>query len=634
MSDEPEPARFMVLGPVRVRTPGGPELAVGPPKQRALLAALALAPGAALSMARLVDALWGPDVPASAVSTVRTYAWRVRRLLADAGLGDDVLASAGDGYRLAVAAETVDASRAMARSTSANRALEEGRPAVAKEILAGALALWTGEPLAGVPGPFAERSRDRLSELKILLTEQYFEAELRLGHYQEAVPWLTELTAEHPQREHPYALLMRGLYGMGRQVDALRVYHEARRLLIEAHGVEPGDELAELHERILRGDADVAPPVQRPELTVRPGPVPPDRPDVWTPVPAHLPPDLPDFTGRAAQIRELEAALTAADRTAPAVVAVTGMAGVGKSSLAVHLAHRVRGHYPDGQLYVDLGVPEGGGAPMDGAALLGVLLAGLGVPADRMPGDPVERRGLWRSLLDGRRVLVLLDNAASAAQIRDALPGAPGCAVLVTGRARLDGLPLYAQLVLDVFAPEEALDLLRTGIGGDRVAAERRAAASLVRTCGALPLAIRVIVARLAARPRWTLKAMAERLADERRRMAELRTGSLAVEAAFELGHRRLTDRQARDFVLLAAVADADFSLPEAAAVLGTGPADAERRLDDLIDAAVLEAPAPGWFRYHELLRSFARTRERNPCEEAAALRRLLRLPPDLACTS
>ncbi|MFB7494377.1 BTAD domain-containing putative transcriptional regulator [Streptomyces sp. NPDC056161] len=625
MTQEQAGVRFTLLGPLRLISQDGTALPAGPPKQQAMLAALALSPGRALSIARLTDALWGTHMPASGVSTIRTYAWRIRQLLARAGAGGGVLVSVGDGYRLAVAPSVVDALHAEELAAAARRHLAAGEPRQARQALADALVMWAGEPLAGVPGPFAERARDGLTELHTAVTEQHFEAELQLGHYQQALPRLTEVIAEHPLRERPYVLLMRALYGMGRQVEALQVFHDARRLLVEAHGVEPGVELTQVHERILRGDSAVAPPPARAEHPVpAASPTVPEQSGPRPPVPAQLPPDLPDFTGRTAQYAQLEAVLTAPDRSSPAIVAITGMSGVGKTSLAVHLAHRVREQYPDGQVHVDLGDPDGKGEPLSGADLLGLLLASLGVPADRTPGSLAERRGLLRSVLDGRRVLILLDNVSQAAQIRDSLPGTPGCAVLITSRTRLDGLPLHAQLALEVFEPQEALDLLQRGIGTQRLAAERSDALALVAACGRLPLAIRIVASRLAARPRWTLRSVAERLEDERRRIAELRSGPLAVEAVFQVGYRQLAAQQSNDFVLLATVAGAEFALSEAAAVLDLDPADAELRLEALVDAAMLDEPIPGRFRYHQLLRSFALSREHDRAQERAALGRLL----------
>ncbi|MFC3448128.1 AfsR/SARP family transcriptional regulator [Amycolatopsis speibonae] len=616
--------RFVVLGPMRLYRPDGVAIPVGTPKQQAMLAALALTPGTAVSLGRLTDTLWDQDLPARAASTVRTYAWRLRRLLATAGAGEDVLVSAGDGYRLAVPPSTVDASRAGELGALAQEALSSGDAHQARQVLSEALALWTGEPLAGVPGLFAEQSRRWLDELHTALTEQYLEAELRLGHYYEAQPRLTGMIAEHPMRERLYVLLMRALYGMGRQVDALRVFQDARRGLVETHGVEPGAELVELHERILRGEDVVAP--APPQVTLSPPAGQEEPPGRWRPIPAQLPPDLPDFTGRQDQLSALRTVLETADGRAPAMLAITGMSGVGKTTLAVRLAHEIRERYPDGQLHVDLGDLDQVGEPVTGPDLLELLLAGLGVPSNRSPGSLAERRGLWRSLLDGRRLLIVLDNVADAAQIRDALPGTPGCAVLITSRARLDGLPLLTQVNLDVFSPDEALELVRRGVGARRLEAEPDDALDLVTACGLLPLAVRIVASRLAARPHWTLRSMVERLRDERRRIAELRAGPLAIEAVFEVAYRQLAEPLAQDFVLLTAVAGGEFTLPEAAAVLGVPPAEAETRLEVLVDASILDGTVPGRFRVHELLVSFGRGRDRDADGELAALDRLLSL--------
>jgi DNA-binding SARP family transcriptional activator/tetratricopeptide (TPR) repeat protein len=626
MADHHGGVRFVLLGPMHVRGQDGELLPVGPPKQQAMMATLALSPGRAVSITRLKDALWEAELPATAVSTVRTYAWRLRQLLVRAGADEDLLVSAGDGYRLAVGASAVDASYAEELAAVASAALAADEPDHARQILSDALALWGGEPLTGVPGSFAERSRHRLTELRTVLTEQLLEAELLLGRYQEVQPRLTEMIAEHPLRERPYVLLMQSLYGMGRQVEALEVFHRARRLLVRTHGIEPGTELTETHERILRGDISLTPAPAREELRRGPGAALSEPATVRGPVPAQLPPDLPDFIGRQEQTASLQAVLTAADRHSPAVLAIIGMSGVGKTSLGVHVAHRVRDRYSDGQLHVNLSDPDGTGEPMNSTDLLALLLAGLGVPAAQVPESPAERRGLLRSLIDGRRMLILLDNVSHPAQVSDALPGTPGCAVLITSRTRLDGLPLSGQLTLEVFDPAESLDLLGQGIGTQRLAAERSDALTLMAKCGYLPLAIRIVASRLAARPRRTLRSMVERLADASSRLEELRAGSLAVGAVFEVGYRQLPAQQARDFLLLAGVAGVEFTMPEAAAVLGLDLPQAELRLESLVDAAMLDEPYPGRFRYHELLYSFALGRERDLAAEASALDRLLAL--------
>ncbi|WP_043472771.1 NB-ARC domain-containing protein, partial [Kitasatospora sp. MBT66] len=270
---------------------------------------------------------------------------------------------------------------------------------------------------------------------------------------------------------------------------------------------------------------------------------------------------------------------------------------VGKTALALHVAHRVRDGYPDGQLYVDLRGSDP--VPADPEAVLSGFLVALGVPADAVPDGLDARSALFRSVVDGRRLLLVLDNAKDAAQIRPLLPGAEGCAVLTTGRTRPAGLPATVQVDLDVFQPEEALDLLGRTIGAERLAAEPEAARELVVACGHLPLAVRIVAARLAARPGWTVETLSRRLQVERRRIDELRIGDLAVAAAFELSYRQLTADQARAFRLVASVDGPDIGLSAAAALLDLDAYDAEDLLEALVDVAMVESPFPGRYRYH-----------------------------------
>jgi DNA-binding SARP family transcriptional activator len=629
--------RFMVLGAVRAQpVNGGEPQQLGSPQQQAMLAILLLRTGQPVSLGQLVAGLWGQSPPRTAASIVRKHAWRLRMALETIGAPAGLLASVGDGYRLTITSDQVDALQAEALAAEACRLSAADQLVAARERLVEALGLWRGDPLTGVRGPFAERSRDRLAELRIALLEQRWELELALDQPDAAIPALTEMVAAQPLRERSYALLMRALYAVGRQLEALAVFADARRLLVEEHGLQPGAELTQAHRRILQGEpntlmhtrADIPRPRQGsarhdqqvlaplaaltdqvPEQRRRQPPAASGVPRVpiTTPVPAQLPPDLPDFTGRAAETEKLVSALTTPERHSPAVVAVTGMGGIGKTALAVHVAHRVRSAYPDGQLHVDL-ASVGSTAP-DGEAVLGVLLSGLGIPAEAWPDGRTERSGLLRSLLNGRRVLIVLDNAWHPATVRDVIPGSASCAVMITSRVRMDGLPLTTQLHLDVFEPDEAMSLLGRTIGQDRLATESDGAGVLLAAAGLLPLAVRIVAARLVARPRWTLRALAERLGDERRRMAELRAGTLAVETTFELGYRHLTADQARSFRLLADVAGLDMTPTEAAVVLGEDPEGAERALEGLVDAAMMESPVPGRYRYHNLVRGYARCR-------------------------
>ncbi|THA76242.1 tetratricopeptide repeat protein, partial [Streptomyces sp. A0592] len=320
--------------------------------------------------------------------------------------------------------------------------------------------------------------------------------------------------------------------------------------------------------------------------------------------PAQLPADIADFSGRAAELTALTGVLSDPARTALAVAAVSGMGGIGKSALALRVAHHVKDAYPDGQLYADL---RGTGSdPADPGTVLASLLGALGVPRREVPPSAEDRARLFRTVLDGRRLLLLLDDARDIAQVKPLLPGAAGCAVVVTSRARLGGLLSGRHVQLEEFTPEEALGLLRQIVGADRVDREEEAAAALVEACARLPLAVRIVAARLAARPGWTVAHLVARLADERRRLTELRADDLAVAAVFELGHRQLTGPQASVFRRLAPVSRPGIGLAAAAAALDLAEPEAEELLEALVDAALLESPAPGRYRHHELGRDFA----------------------------
>ncbi|MBC3840969.1 hypothetical protein GXW82_13910 [Streptacidiphilus sp. 4-A2] len=335
-------------------------------------------------------------------------------------------------------------------------------------------------------------------------------------------------------------------------------------------------------------------------------------------IPAQLPATIHDFAGREEVVARLCAALSGAGRAAPVVVAVVGMGGVGKTSLALHVAHAVRSCFPDGQLYADLrGVSAD---PADSGLVLAQFLVALGVARHTVPQSIEERTALLRSVLSGRRVLMVLDGARDAAQVRCLLPGTSGAGVLVTGRAQLFGLPLDLHVDLAVFEPDEALALLGRVIGPDRLAAEEEAARQLIEACGYLPLAVRIVAARLASRRRWTIASLIARLADERSRIRELRIGDLAIEAVFELGYRQLSPSHARALRLLAAVTGPNIGVVTAAAVLELDPDTAEDLLESLVDTAMLQSPAPGRYSFHDLLRMFARLQE--PRESAGAVAR------------
>ncbi|WP_079158242.1 BTAD domain-containing putative transcriptional regulator [Streptomyces caniscabiei] len=612
--EAPAELRFSVLGPVRAWR-GAEPLATGSPQQRALLAALLLREGRTATAGELIDALWGDEPPSQALAAVRTYASRLRKVLTPG-----VLVSESGGYAVrALPVGALDLAVAQELAADAEKAKNTGDLCHARHLLNEALGLWDGEVLASVPGPYAETQRARLDEWRLQLVESRLDMDLEQGCHAEAVSELTALTAAHPLRERLRELLMLALYRSGRQAEALAVYADTRRLLADELGVDPRPGLRELQQRILRAD----PALSAPSAPLTPEPT-------AAPVrPAQLPATVPDFTGRASLVGDLSEVLaeaSGAEGQVMAVSALAGIGGVGKTTLAVHVAHQARGAFPDGQLYVDL---QGAGArPAEPETVLGSFLRALGTADSAIPDSLEERAALYRSVLDGRRVLVLLDNARDAAQVRPLLPGTAGCAALVTARVRMVDLAGAHLVDLDVMSPDEALRLFTKIVGEERVAAERTAALDVVAACGFLPLAIRIAASRLAARRTWTVSVLAAKLADERRRLDELQAGDLAVKATFELGYGQLEPAQARAFRLLGLADGPDMSLAAAAAVLDLPTEETEDLLEILVDTSLLESAAPGRYRFHDLVRLYARAcaeRDEQPAgERESAMSRLL----------
>ncbi|WP_275558127.1 BTAD domain-containing putative transcriptional regulator [Streptomyces sp. 5-6(2022)] len=605
--------RFAVLGPVRIWR-GEQALPVLRPLERAVLCVLLLR-GRAATAGELVDGVWGDAPPPQAIASLRTHAFRLRR-----ALGPGVLVSEAGGYALRIRPGALDLTVCESYEARAERATAEGELTGARKLLHMAAELWEGQPLAGVPGPYAEAQRARLEQWRLSLLEARLELDLELGLHTDAVSELTALTAEHPLRERLRTLLMTALYRSGRQAEALGVYTDTRRLLSEELGVAPSAELARLHQRILRADPTLAGPRRLPAgakavPTASPSPA---------PRPAQLPAKLADFTGRAAVMDTLRKRLPLAQGTVMAISVVQGLGGVGKTALAVCVAQEVRERFPDGQLFVDL---IGHNAqPADPAAVLGTFLRALGTPPAEIPEGLQERAALYRSVLADRRVLVLLDNAHDTAQVRPLLPGSPSCATLITSRAPMTGLDGAHVVDLSTMAQSEALALFTRIIGDERAAAEPHACRQAVAACGYLPLAIRIAAARLTTRPAWTVRNLTDRLADAHRRLHELRAGDLAVKTSFEFGYAQLGPSQARAFRLLALAYGPDISLAAATAILGVTAQEAERLLESLVDTSLLHSPEPGRYRYHDLVRIYARDRaERDepPAGRAAAMSRM-----------
>ncbi|MFE6738044.1 AfsR/SARP family transcriptional regulator [Streptomyces tubercidicus] len=651
--------RFQVLGPVRAWT-GDRPVDLGPPQQRAVLAVLLLHAGRPVSVPQLVDALWDEWPPPRAVGTVRTYISRLRGLLEPDRLprrDGQLLVSSGGGYALRVPGEALDAAGFEERLGAARRMRGAGDTAGAYAQLRGALALAEGVPLAGLPGPYAQRQRDRLTELHVTAQEELFSCVVELGGQADAmgdsIAGLRAFAAEHPLRERPQALLMLALHRAGRQAEALAVYAAACRTLDAELGTEPGPELRAQYEELRDGSAGhgSAPaagagrgtgPATGPRSGsgtgagtgsgsgsardhARPSHPARDPADSGgpSPVPAQLPPDTADFTGRAKAVAHLATALRGADGArAPVVATLSGLGGVGKTALALHVAHSVRARFPDGQLYADL---QGTGrAPADSDAVLTHFLGALGVAESAVPEGLAQKAALYRSLLADRRILVLLDNARDGAQVRPLLPGVPGCAVLVTSRTRTLALPGADQLDVEVMDEAEALELFGAVVGAERAAAEPEAARQLVAACGGLPLAVRIAAVRLASRPGRTTAGMVARLSEERR-LDELRVGDLSVEATFRAGYEALDPGPAHAFRALALGGMPTFCRAAAAALLDTTDDEAEAAVETLVDAGLLEAHGDDRYRYHDLVALFARRlgeHHDSPEERAAAQRR------------
>ncbi|GGO62101.1 AfsR/SARP family transcriptional regulator [Nonomuraea cavernae] len=613
--------RFAVLGPVRAWR-DDQELDLGTPLQRSILGMLLMREGRAVTPSEMIDAVWGEEAPPRALGALRTYVSRLRTVLEPdrpARSRPELLTSVGRGYALRLPDGSLDLTRFERRVAEAEASRKSGRLTDAARALRAAVSLFEGEPLAGAVGPYAEHQRDRLAERRINVIETLMDVDLELGDHASVVSELIALTAEHPLRERLRAQLMLAYYRCGRQGDALNVFTETRVALIDELGIEPGTELTQLHHRILAADPTLALAEhhEQPEE---------EEPAPELPRPAQLPAAVNDFTGRREIVGRLRTLLSAqASSEGVPVAAICGIGGVGKTTLAVHVAHATADLFPDGQLYVDLRGNTGEATAPESA--LGAFLRALGIPADVIPERPAERSALYRSILADRRILVLLDNARDAEQVSPLLPGSPGCAAIVTSRVKLADLPSARLIDLDVMEPDEALSLFAAVAGPERVAAEHGAAMDVVAACGFLPLAVRIVAARLAARPSWTVASLVSRLTDEQRRLDELRVGNLAVEATFALGYGQLEAAQARAFRLLSLPSGPDISLGAAAAVLSMTPLETEDLLESLVDASLLEAPAPGRYRFHDLIRLFARRildKTERPQARTMALRRLL----------
>lgn len=586
------------------------------PAERKVLAVLLLDAGRMVPADRLLSALWDSEPPATAAKAMRNVVSRLRRLLASAGMAG-VVQTIGTGYRLAVSSECIDARVFESQVAQAEQVAAAGRRADAARLLRSALALWRGPALSGVEGLKIEAAAAPWNERRWAVTETCYDHELALGRHRQLIGELSALVAEHPLREKPVAQLMLALYRDGRRAEALTVYRAIRCRLADELGLEPSAELQQLHQEILTDGSALADAGGRGEREtsagVAPTPARGGQPtSVTAVIPAELPRNIRDFVGRAGELAELDALLAAAERASPAatVACVDGMAGVGKSALVVQWAHRVRGRFPAGTLFLDLRGHDPYQAPMSSTEGLTELLRSLGTSSQGLPIDAATLARLYRTALaDGRRLLVL-DNAASAEQVRPLLPGTPACMTLVTSRSRLTGLVATSEAHRIGLAPlpgQDAVNLLRAIIGAEQLRAQPESVAELAALCGHLPLALRIAGANSAAYPDRLLNTMLDELGASR--MTGLQVDGdheLAVRRAFDLTCDNLPAPALRLFILLARSPLTSFNVEAAGALSAVGNGTAARLIDMLAIAHVIEEHTGGRYRIHDLLRHYA----------------------------
>jgi DNA-binding SARP family transcriptional activator/tetratricopeptide (TPR) repeat protein len=600
LPDVPGVCRIRLLGPLRVWD-GAAWSSIRAAQQRVVLSILLIEAGRVVSTDRLVDEIWGEQPPRAAASVLRGYVMRLRRAMGVGTAGP--LQTRQAGYELSIDDDDVDA-RVFDRLVGSGRqALSNGDPERAVADLSQARAMWHGAALADVPAsPTVSAFAERLEQARLAATEDLIAGRLELGHHGDVVAELHRLVDEHPMRERLWEQLMVALYRAGRRGDALAAYRRARSSLVTALGLEPGPDLQQLHRGILADDRRLAVPARRAADRAGPGRI----------IPAHLPTDIAGFAGRDDQLKQLDALLPElTERLSPVLICVTGTAGVGKTTLAVHWAHRVAELFPDGQVFVNLrGFDPSVSVLGVGEAIRGLLEA-LQVPPQQIPATVEAQVGLYRSLLSGRRMLVLLDNARDTDQVRPLLPNSPGCLALVTSRNQLTGLVAADgahPLALDLLTPNEGRLLLERRLSPDRVGAEPDSVAEIVTRCAGLPLALAIVAARAATHPQFGLATLAYQLRAAGDGLDAFADGdaSTDVRTVFSWSYRALDTASARLFRLLALHPGADLGVSAAASLAGVSQPAVRPLLAELTRAHLISEHSPGRYGFHDLLRVYA----------------------------
>jgi DNA-binding SARP family transcriptional activator len=604
--------RFEVLGPLRVWR-GDLAVPLGPVQRRIVLAVLLLQRNRPIGRQQLIDAVWGKAQPSHAVNLVQRHVSGLRMMLEpqrSARSSSDLLSWTGTGYLFKAPAGSLDLDLFEGRLAAGRAARAGGDLAKAARDLHAALQLWRGPVCDGLSGPLLDGQRERLTERHIGALEERIDLDLNLGNHQEVIAELRHLIAEHPLRERLRGLLMSALYRSGRQADALAAYQDARKHLREELGVEPAVALQRLQRQILSADPGLEPARPKPDALEAAAGRPP--PANW--VPAQLPHGLAGFVGRQAEIEQLNALLpnrASVPTTTVVITAIAGMAGVGKTALAVHWGHQCRQHFPDGQLYVNLRGFDPAGTAMRPSEAITHLLAALGVPPEEIPDGLEDQAALYRSRAANRRVLIVLDNARDAEQVRPLLPGTAGSMVVVTSRNDLTSLAAVDgafTLTVDLLSPAEARGLLSRRLGERRVEQEPEAIEQIIASCDRLPLALSIVAARAMRTPRYPLAALAAQLRQAPGALDALDGGDHAanVRAVFSWSYHQLGPLAARLFRVLGLHAGPDISAATLASMSGMQAADQEAALVELLRASLVSEPILNRFSLHDLLRAFA----------------------------
>ncbi|MGW0806629.1 tetratricopeptide repeat protein [Nonomuraea sp. NPDC002799] len=603
---------FRILGSVELWA-DGESCELGSAKERHVLTVLLLTPGQPVSIETLINRVWDEAPPSKARESVHSYIARLRGRLSRR-LGDTAarLSSRSGAYVLEIDPQTVDLHRFRRLNAQARAISDSGDSEDALLLLREAEKLWRGDPLSGLSGEWVAKLRTSLESEHRAAIGMRLAMELDMGCHAELVGELYGLVHQYSYDESFVEHLMVALYRCGRQGEALEAYHRASHRLVEDLGAEPGPSLRRTYERILRGDSELAtlPPRHR----VSAGPL-----------AENLPRDIPDFTGREAELSHLYEELEHSPSTVM-IKAIDGMAGVGKTALAVHIAHELADRYPDGRWYLHLRSHDPHQPPIDPAQGLELLLRLLGEDPQRIPEALEPRAALWRARLANRRMLIVLDDAASADQVRPFLPGRPGCIVLITSRRRLTGLEGARPLSLDALMPPEAALLFRRIVGQDR-RLDAGDVNQLVRLCGHLPLAVTIMANKLRHRPARGVGDLVTRLSRSKGQLAEMYAGDADLLTAFDLSYRELSPERQKAFRRLGLHVGADLTVGAAGALIDCDLTEAEHALEELIDRHLVEEPDSGRIRFHDLLRAYAQERaaeEEPPEEPPRAVHRLL----------